>query len=438
MTTMTDLTTLYRIFLQSTGVTTDSRRCPAGSLFFALRGETFDGNAFAAQALKDGCAYAVIDNPKYRPEGDARYLLVDDTLKALQALARHHRRALGTPVIGITGTNGKTTTKELMAAVLSRKYHLHYTQGNLNNHIGVPLTLLGLRPEHQLAVIEMGASHPGDIRELVDIAEPDYGLITNVGRAHLEGFGSFEGVIRTKGELFDFLREKGGATVFVHEDNPYLKEMAHDLKQVCYGTQAGLYVSGQMTDNSPCLALQWKAEGDTEAHPVQTRLIGEYNLPNALAAITVGHYFHVPAEQIDQALEGCAPHNNRSQLVRTADNTLIVDAYNANPTSMRAAIDNFHKMQAGHKMLILGDMRELGAESPALHQEIVDHLEACGFEDVVLVGTQFAATRHRYPTYPDAPALIAELRAHRPTGKTILIKGSNGMHLNTVAEELTR
>ena len=414
MTTMTDLTTLYRIFLQSTGVTTDSRRCPAGSLFFALRGETFDGNAFAAQALKDGCAYAVIDNPKYLPEGDARYLLVDDCLKALQGLARHHRRALGTPVIGITGTNGKTTTKELMAAVLSRKYALHYTQGNLNNHIGVPLTLLGLRPEHQLAVIEMGASHPGDIRELVDIAEPDYGLITNVGRAHLEGFGSFEG------------------------DNPYLKEMAHDLKQVCYGTQAGLYVSGQMTGNSPCLALQWKAEGDTEAHPVQTRLIGEYNLPNALAAITVGHYFHVPAEQIDQALEGYAPHNNRSQLVRTADNTLIVDAYNANPTSMRAAINNFHKMQAGHKMLILGDMRELGAESPALHQEIVDHLEACGFEDVVLVGTQFAATRHRYPTYPDAPALIAELRAHRPTGKTILIKGSNGMHLNTVAEALTR
>ena len=435
---MTDLTTLYRIFLQSTGVTTDSRRCPAGSLFIALRGETFDGNAFAAQALKDGCTHAVIDNPAYLPEGDPRYLLVDDTLKALQALARHHRRTLGTPVIGITGTNGKTTTKELMAAVLSRKYALHYTQGNLNNHIGVPLTLLGLRPEHELAVIEMGASHPGDIRELVDIAEPDYGLITNVGRAHLEGFGSFEGVIRTKGELFDFLREKGGATVFVHEDNPYLKEMAHDLKQVCYGTQAGLYVSGQMTGNSPCLALQWKAEGDTEAHPVQTRLIGEYNLPNALAAITVGHYFHVTAEQIDQALERYAPHNNRSQLVRTTENTLIVDAYNANPTSMRAAIDNFHKMQAGHKMLILGDMRELGAESPALHQEIVDHLEACGFKDVVLVGTQFAATRHRYPTYPDAPALIAELHAHRPTGKTILIKGSNGMHLNTVAEELTR
>ncbi|MBU3814217.1 MAG: UDP-N-acetylmuramoyl-tripeptide--D-alanyl-D-alanine ligase [Candidatus Bacteroides intestinipullorum] len=433
---MTDLTTLYRIFLQSTGVTTDSRRCPAGSLFIALRGETFDGNAFAAQALKDGCACAVVDNPQYLPEGDPRYLLVDDCLKTLQQLARHHRRALGTPVIGITGTNGKTTTKELMAAVLSQQYQLHYTQGNLNNHIGVPLTLLELRPEHQLAVIEMGASHPGDIRELVDIAEPDYGLITNVGRAHLEGFGSFEGVIRTKGELFDYLREKGGATVFVHDDNPYLKDMAHDLKQVCYGSQAGLYVCGRMTGNSPYLALAWHTEGEAEEHPVQTHLIGEYNLPNALAAITVGRYFNVPAGQICHALESYVPHNNRSQLVRTADNTLIVDAYNANPTSMKAAIDNFHKMQAAHKMLILGDMRELGTDSPALHQEVVDQLETYGFEDVVLVGTAFAATRHHYPTYPDAPALIANLQAHHPTGKTILIKGSNGLHLNTVAEAL--
>ena len=433
---MTDITTLYRIFLQSTGVTTDSRRCPAGSLFIALRGDTFDGNAFAAQALKDGCTHAVIDNPGYLPEGDPRYLLVDDCLKALQGLARHHRRTLGTPIIGITGTNGKTTTKELTAAVLSQQYQLHYTQGNLNNHIGVPLTLLGLRPEHQLAVIEMGASHPGDIRELVDIAEPDYGLITNVGRAHLEGFGSFEGVIRTKGELFDYLREKGGATVFVHDDNLYLKEMAHDLNQIRYGTQTGLYVSGQMTDNSPYLTLQWKAEGETETHSVRTHLIGEYNLPNVLASIAVGHYFHVTAEQTDQALEGYIPHNNRSQLVRTAENVLIVDAYNANPTSMRAAIDNFRKMQANHKMLILGDMRELGSNSPALHQEIVDYLEECGFEDVMLVGTEFAATRHRYPTYPDAPALVAELRTHRPTGKTILIKGSNGIHLNTVAEAL--
>ena len=433
-----DIDSLYRIFLQSSGVTTDSRRCPAGSLFFALRGDTFDGNAFAAQALENGCTHAVVDNPACLPQEDARYVLVDDCLRTLQLLARHHRRTLGTRIIGITGTNGKTTTKELMAAVLSTSFRLHYTQGNLNNHIGVPLTLLGLRPEHQLAVVEMGASHPGDIRELVEIAEPDFGLITNVGKAHLEGFGSFEGVIRTKGELFDYLRSRGGATVFVHDDNDWLKDMAHDLRQIRYGSREGLFVTGRMTQNSPYLGFEWKAEGESAAHTVQTRLIGEYNLPNALAAATVGRFFGVPATDIDRALENYVPHNNRSQLVQTADNTLIVDAYNANPTSMMAAIENFRKMQAPSKMLILGDMRELGADSAAEHQHIVDHLEACGLTDVVLVGSQFAATRHSCPTYADAPALIAALEVERPSGKTILIKGSNGIHLQSVAEALMK
>ena len=431
-----DIDTLYRIFLQSSGVTTDSRRCPAGSLFFALKGDTFDGNAFAAKALESGCAYAVIDNPDYRVAGDGRYVQVDDCLRTLQRLARHHRRTLGTRIIGITGTNGKTTTKELMAAVLSTTFCLHYTQGNLNNHIGVPLTLLGLRREHQLAVVEMGASHPGDIRELVEIAEPDFGLITNVGKAHLEGFGSFEGVIRTKGELFDYLRSRGGATVFVHADNDLLTEMAHDLQQVRYGSREGLFVTGRMTQNSPYLGFEWKAGDESTPHSVQTHLIGEYNLPNALAAAAVGRFFGVTATDIDRALAGYIPHNNRSQLVHTRHNTLIVDAYNANPTSMMAAIENFRKLQAPTKMLILGDMRELGADSAAEHQHIVDHLEACGFTDVALVGSQFAATRHHYPTYADAPALIAALEADRPTGKTILIKGSNGIHLQSVAEAL--
>ena len=429
---------IYTRFAQSTGVTTDSRRCPAGSMFIALRGETFDGNAYAARALEAGCACAVIDNPAYLPHGDSRYVLVDNCLQTLQQLARHHRRTLRTPIVGITGTNGKTTTKELTAAVLSKRYCLHYTQGNLNNAIGVPLTLLGLRAEHRLAIVEMGASHPGDIRELVEIAEPDYGLITNVGRAHLQGFGSFEGVVRTKGELFDYLREKGGATVFVHDDSPYLKDLAHDLEQVRYGTAPGLYVSGQATGRSPFLALQWQAEGDTEAHAVQTRLIGDYNLPNALAAIAVGRYFGVPDDAICQALAGYTPRNHRSQLVQTANNTLIVDAYNANPTSMAAAIDNFARMEAGGKMLILGDMRELGPDSPALHQEVVDRLEKYGFEDVVLVGNEFAATRRRYPCYADIDALIAALHEHRPTGRTILIKGSNGVHLDRAAEALNR
>lgn len=431
-----DITALYRIFRTCNGITTDSRNCPEGSLFIALKGDSFNGNAFAAKALENGCAYAVVDEAAYAPAGDTRYLQVDNCLKALQQLANHHRRQLGTPVIGITGTNGKTTTKELMAAVLSQARRILYTQGNLNNHIGVPLTLLRLRPEHDLAVVEMGASHPGDIRELVEIAEPDYGLITNVGKAHLEGFGSLEGVIRTKGELYDFLRTREDATLFIHDDNPYLKAMAQGLRQVAYGSGDGLYVSGHVTGNNPYLSFEWQDGRTGERHEVQTQLIGEYNLPNALAAVTIGCFFHVEPKRIDEALARYTPQNNRSQLKRTADNTLIIDAYNANPTSMTASIGNFRNMQAENKMLILGEMRELGKESHEEHQKIVDYIESCGFEEVILVGEQFAATRHTYPTYPDAPSLIAVLQAEKPCGKTILIKGSNGVKLGTVAEYL--
>lgn len=432
-----DITAIYQIFQTCSGVTTDSRNCPEGSLFIALKGESFNGNAFAARALESGCAYAVVDEAEYAPAGDARYLLVDNGLDALQQLARHHRRQMGTPVIGITGTNGKTTTKELMAAVLTQAHDVLYTQGNLNNHIGVPLTLLRLRPEHDLAVVEMGASHPGDIRELVEIAEPDYGLITNVGKAHLEGFGSFEGVIRTKGELYDFLRTRENATVFLHYDNPYLKEMSHGLNQITYGSEEGLYVNGHVTGNSPYLAFEWKAGKEGERHEVQTQLIGEYNFANALAAVAIGRFFGVEPAKIDRALAEYTPQNNRSQLKQTQDNTLIIDAYNANPTSMAASIGNFLRMQAEGKMLILGDMRELGKESAAEHQKVVDYLTECGFRDVLLVGEQFAATRHgAYLTYPDASALIAALQAEKPCGKTILIKGSNGIKLSSIVEYL--
>lgn len=431
-----DINALYQLFLECSCVTTDSRNCPEGSLFIALKGETFNGNAFAARALEAGSRYAVVDEPQYAPQGDHRYFLVDNCLKALQQLANHHRRQMGTRIIGITGTNGKTTTKELLAAVLSQSYHILYTEGNLNNHIGVPLTLLRLNTEHELAVVEMGASHPGDIKELVDIAEPDYGLITNVGKAHLEGFGSFEGVMRTKGELFDFLRRHGDSTVFVHHDNPYLCEMAWGLNPIYYGTDSSLYVNGQVTSNSPYLAFAWKAGKDGERHEVQTHLIGEYNFANALAAVTVGRFFGVEPAKIDKALQEYVPQNNRSQLKQTADNTLIIDAYNANPTSMRASIGNFYKMKADHKMLILGDMRELGKDSAEEHQKVVDYLEECGLHDVVLVGEQFAATRHTCHTYPDAPALIEHLKADKPHGKTILIKGSNGIRLSSVVEYL--
>lgn len=431
-----DITSLYRIFRECTCISTDSRNCPQGSLFIALKGENFNGNAFAAKALEQGSAYAVVDEAEYAPTGDTHYILVENCLRTLQQLANHHRRQLGTCIIGITGTNGKTTTKELIAAVLSQSHHILYTQGNLNNHIGVPLTLLGLQSRHDLAVIEMGASHPGDIKELVEIAEPDYGIITNVGKAHLEGFGSLEGVIRTKGELYDFLRRRGNATVFVHHDNPYLMEMARGLKQVTYGTEEGLYVNGRITGNSPYLTFEWRAGKDGEWHEVQTQLIGEYNFPNALAAVTIGRFFGADAEKTDKALAEYTPRNNRSQLRKTADNTLIIDAYNANPTSMMASIGNFGNMQAENKMLILGDMRELGKESAEEHQKIVDYLEECGFEDVVLVGELFAATRHTYPDYRDATALIAALQENKPCGKTILIKGSNGIKLSSVTDYL--
>ena len=431
-----DIPALYRIFLECTSVTTDSRNCPEGSLFIALKGETFNGNAFAAKALETGSAYAVIDEAAYAPAGDIRYILVKNCLQALQQLANHHRKQLGTRIIGITGTNGKTTTKELMSAVLSQSYNVLYTLGNLNNPIGVPLTLLRLKAEHELGVIEMGASHPGDIKELAEIAEPDYGIITNVGKAHLEGFGSFEGVIKTKGELYDYLRLQGNSTIFIHQDNPYLKEIAWGLNQIPYGNEDDLYVNGHVTGNSPFLTFEWKAGQTGEYHKVETQLIGEYNFPNALAAITIGRFFGVEPEKINKALSEYVPQNNRSQLKKTADNTLIIDAYNANPTSMMASISNFRNMEAKQKMLILGDMRELGKDSAGEHQKIVDYLEECGFNNVALVGELFGATCHTYPTYPDAPTLIAELEKNKPHGCTILIKGSNGIKLSTVVDHL--
>jgi len=430
------LSALYQIFLDCQLVTTDSRNCPEGSLFIALKGESFNGNAFAGKALETGCAYAVIDEPEYAIEGDQRYILVDDCLQTLQQLANYHHRQLGTRVIGITGTNGKTTTKELISAVLSQSHNILYTLGNLNNHIGVPSTLLRLKAEHDLAVIEMGANHPGEIKFLSEIVEPDCGIITNVGKAHLEGFGSFEGVIKTKGELYDFLRKKEGSTVFIHHDNAYLMNIAGGLNLIPYGTEDDLYVNGRIIGNSPYLTFEWKAGKDGKSYQVQTQLIGEYNFPNALAAITIGRFFGVEDAKINEALAGYTPQNNRSQLKKTDDNTLIIDAYNANPTSMMAALQNFRNMEVPHKMLILGDMRELGAESAAEHQKIADYLKECAFEKVWLVGDQFAAAEHSFQTYPDVQEVIKELEANKPKGYTILIKGSNGIKLSSIVDYL--
>lgn len=342
---------------------------------------------------------------------------------------------MATPVIGITGTNGKTTTKELIAGVLARRHQVLYTEGNLNNHIGVPLTLLRLRKEHTLAVIEMGANHPAEIRELAEIADPDYGLITNIGKAHLEGFGSLEGVIRTKGELYDYLRKKKGV-VFIHQDNPLLRDIAQDLSLVRYGTTQECFVRGEVTGNSPYLSLCWKESAETTTHATTTQLIGAYNFPNALAAITVGLYFGIPAAEVDAALAGYQPANNRSQLIRTAHNLLIMDAYNANPTSMQAALDNFRQMEATRKVVILGDMKELGEESRQEHQKIADLLSSSGFQRVILIGSEFGQVRHPFEGFPDVAAFAEYLRQEPLTGSTILIKGSNSTRLTTLANQL--
>ncbi len=426
---------LYQIFESHPVVTTDSRDCPEGSIFFALKGASFNGNKFAAVALQQGCAFAVVDEPEYCAQGDERYILVDDVLHAFQLLARHHRRTLGTRIVGITGTNGKTTTKELMAAVLGEKYNVLYTLGNFNNDIGVPKTLLRLKPEHQVAVVEMGASHPGDIKTLVELVEPDLALITNVGMAHLQGFGSFEGVVKTKGELYDFMRQSKRGKVFVDANNPHLMGIVQGLDLVKYGTPAsdGLFVGGKVVSAAPFLRFAWQREGG-EWNEVQTHLVGAYNVLNMLAAISVGLYLGVSADEANRALANYVPSNNRSQLEETAHNKLIMDAYNANPTSMSVALNNLNDMEVPHKMAILGDMLELGAASAEAHQAIVDQLSRLSLDEVWLVGPEFARTHCAFRKFNDVDEVMAQLQNQCPEGRYILVKGSHGIRLDKLSQ----
>lgn len=423
---------LYELFLHHPQVTTDSRNCPVGSIFFALKGDKFDGNQYAAQALRSGCAYAVIDNAEY--EVPDRTILVDNVLSALQQLARTHRKAIGVPVIGITGTNGKTTTKELIAAVLSTKFNILYTKGNLNNHIGVPLTLLGLKHDHELAVIEMGASRPGDIAELVKIACPNYGIITNVGKAHLEGFGSFEGVIKTKGELYDYIRKTGGK-LFIKKENPYLQAIAKGIEQITYGEGDDTFASGKaIPSTSPYFTFEWKQQG--KIHTVETHLIGNYNLDNVMVAITIGRYFKIPAERISRSVASYEPSNNRSQLTKTNNNTLIVDAYNANPSSMKVALDNFAALNVRPKAVILGDMRELGETSDAEHTAVVELVKQGGYDKVLLCGEHFMKAGSVFHPVRTTEELLEILKTEPLKGYHILVKGSNGMHLEKAVDLL--
>ena len=422
---------LYDLFIHNPQITTDSRNCPKGSIFFALKGDKFDGNQYAGKALASGCVYAVIDNPDYYI--GERTILVDNVLKTLQQLAHHHRKVLGLPIIGITGTNGKTTTKELLAAVLSTKFNLLYTEGNFNNHIGVPLTLLRLTHDHEMAVIEMGASHPGDIKELVDIVHPNYGIITNVGRAHLEGFGSFEGVIRTKGELYDYIRRSKGK-IFIKKENEYLQSIAKGIEQITYGNGDDAFASGQVVSCDPFLVFNWKQQG--KLHTVETHIIGSYNLDNVLAAVAVGRFFKIPAERISRAIAAYEPTNNRSQFKKTDNNELIIDAYNANPSSMKVALDNFITMPVQPKAIILGDMRELGPTSDELHAEVVAQIKKGQFDKVFLCGEHFSKVGKEFSPFATTEAMVEELRKQPLKGYHILIKGSHRMGLEKLADIL--
>jgi len=428
---------LYNIFLQHPIITTDSRNCPANSIFFALKGENFNANTFALSALEKGCAFAVVDDKEFAV--DDRFILVDNVLETLQQLAHFHRKQTNIPVLGITGTNGKTTTKELITAVLKEKFKVLSTQGNLNNHIGVPLTLLQLLPEHQLAIIEMGANHPGEIDQLCQIAAPDYGLITNVGKAHLEGFGSFEGVMRTKGELYNYVF-RHGKNIFIDKNNNFLREMAANAgfstneRIVEYGLNVPgrepAAISGEILENS--VFLKMKCHTPEGSFMIETRLIGSYNAENILAAVAVGFFFGVENSAIQRGIENYNPQNNRSQLTVTQKNKLIVDAYNANPSSMSAAIQNFAQMEGEPKALIIGDMLELGEQSEEEHRNIIRLLQQKGFKNVLLVGPQFQKVNDSYLSFQNVEELIKYLESSPLEGQNILLKGSRGIHLEKV------
>jgi UDP-N-acetylmuramoyl-tripeptide--D-alanyl-D-alanine ligase len=410
---------LYEIYKQYPSVQTDTRKLKKGDLFFALRGPNFNANAFAETALNNGAAYAVIDDPDYNTRSNM--LLVDDALSTLQQLALYHRNQLTIPFLAITGSNGKTTTKELIHTVLSTTYKTYTTFGNLNNHIGVPLTILSVRPDAEMAVIEMGANHVGEIASYCVYTRPDYGLITNVGKAHLEGFGGYEGVKRGKGELYDFLRENNG-TAFVMWDYDYLLEMSRGIKNIIK------YLKGDIIESEPFLKVQ------VDGMIVNTQLVGSYNLPNVLAAVTVGKHFKVPDEKIKSALEAYAPGNSRSQLIEKDENKIILDAYNANPSSMRAAIENFAKIAAENKVLMLGAMAELGKESLHEHKEIIELIKKYSWTDVVLVGGDFLKVPSPFQTFVNSADAADWLRNRKFTNTYLLIKGSRSMQMEKVIQ----
>ncbi len=428
---MDTLEKIYKHYSKRYIVSTDSRKIEDGCVFVALRGERFDGNDFAYQVANDGVASCVIADRKDLPNHE-RIFIVEDSLSTLQQLAKLHREICNIPIVGITGTNGKTTTKELVSTVLSKKYNIIYTQGNFNNHLGVPLTLLRIKPDTEVAIVEMGANHPGEIAQLCKLAQPDFGIITNIGKAHIEGFGSYEGVIKTKNELYQYLKTKGErqkTKVFVNGNNELLMNLSEGMERIVYKTTDNRQ---QTTNNSPYLTVNWNNK------TIKTHLVGDYNYENVMAAIAVGTYFNVEENDIINALENYIPSNNRSQFIKSEKNEIVMDAYNANPSSMYHSISNFKKIASENSLLILGDMKELGNESENEHRDIINLLKELGFEKVILVGEEFkkVSGNTNYKNFNNVDELISYIRHNDIAGKKILIKGSNSTSLEKLANVL--
>lgn len=420
---------IYQYYSQKYLVSTDSRKIEEGCVFVALKGERFDGNDFAYQVAQENIASCVIADRKDLPHHE-RLFIVDDSLAALQELARLHRKKCNIPIIGITGTNGKTTTKELTAAVLSKKYNLIYTQGNFNNHLGLPLTVLRIKPDTEMAVVEMGANHPNEIAHLCTIADPDFGIITNIGKAHLEGFGSFEGVVKTKNELYDFIRNKNGR-LFVNRDNELLMNLSNGIDSNTYGKDNNADIKASIVSSNPYLIINW------EGNEIKTNLVGDYNFENVMAAISAGCHFNIEKSLIIEALENYIPTNNRSQFIKSEKNEIVMDAYNANPVSMSHAIKNFRNISSENTLLILGDMRELGKDSEKEHQVIISLIKELEFKNVILVGEEFKKTAGTdFTTFTNVEELLAYINDNDISGKKILIKGSNGIHLEKIVNAL--
>lgn len=418
---------LYKIYCLHPSVQTDTRKIKQGDIFFALKGPNFNGNEFALQALAAGAAYAVVDEAKYAT--DDRCILVEDVLTALQQLANYHRRQFDIPFIAITGSNGKTTTKELVTTVLRKKYITYATHGNLNNHIGVPLTLLSIKQDAQIAVIEMGANHQKEIESYCLIAEPTHGIITNCGKAHIEGFGGIEGVRKAKGELYDYLRANNGL-IFRNTDLPYLKDMAHGIdKQITYGSADAEYV-GLPGMNDVFLQVT------TASQTVKTHLVGDYNFPNVMVAIAVGLHFGITVTEIKEAIEGYNPDNSRSQWLQKGTNKVILDAYNANPTSMQAAITNFANAQLSHKMLWIGAMKEMGQDEEKEHKALVHLINQYKWANVILVGNEFNGIAHNYLHFGTSALAAEYIKEHLPVNAAILIKGSRGSRMELLSDAL--